>query len=123
MGENLAGNLLTDALIEAHAETPWAQADAIALAVKVNRHLPGDANCHVALTGGCLYKEGRRKDCDLLFYRVRQVDQLNKTLLGEMLEDIGFSLGTDHGWVWKATYAGKDVDLFFPDHETGEYVP
>ena len=24
--------------------------------------------CHVALTGGCLYKDGDRKDCDLLFY-------------------------------------------------------
>lgn len=36
----------------------------------------GAANygCHIALTGGCLYKDGDRKDFDLMFYRIRQSD-------------------------------------------------
>lgn len=100
----------------------WTQDDAIALCRAVELIAPA-ADCHVALTGGCLYKaqHGPRKDVDLLFYRIRQVESLNKQHLGHLLTELGFTLGTDHGWVWKATYQGKDVDLFFPDHSDGEY--
>jgi hypothetical protein len=53
----------------------WTQADAIALCRKIEEHVP-DAGMHVALTGGCLYKDGTRKDADILFYRIRQADEL-----------------------------------------------
>lgn len=71
--------------------------------------------CHVALTGGALYKDGERKDADILFYNVRQVDALDRPGLLDALQKIGFVLGEQHGWVQKATYKGHDVDLFFPE--------
>lgn len=71
--------------------------------------------CHVALTGGTLYKDGERKDVDLLFYNVRQVDALDRHGLLDALKEIGFVLGRQHGWVQKATYKDHAVDLFFPE--------
>jgi len=74
-----------------------------------------DFGCHVALTGGLLYKEGSRKDCDLLFYCIRQVDEIDISGLLAALKASGFVIGRQHGWVRKATYQGKPVDLFFPE--------
>src|ERR1035437_5571090 len=54
----------------------WTQTEAIELCVKVEAICP-KYGCHVALTGGLLYKQGKRKDCDLLFYRIRQVEQID----------------------------------------------
>jgi len=45
--------------------------------------------CHVALTGGTLYKSGDRKDVDILFYRIRQVDKIDYDGLFKGLEEIG----------------------------------
>ena len=50
----------------------WDLVSAVDLCKQVESIAP-DYGCHVALTGGCLYKEGPRKDLDLLFYRIRQV--------------------------------------------------
>lgn len=105
------------------AKAKWTLEQGVKLCRLVNRALPGAAGRHVALTGGTLYKDGPRKDVDMLFYRVRQVQEIDKSALGAILLDLGFTLGPDHGWVWKATYEGKDVDMFFPDHNDGEYVP
>ena len=44
--------------------------------------------CHVALTGGCLYKNGDRKDIDVLFYRIRQVEKIDHDGL-KMAPEIG----------------------------------
>ncbi len=76
-----------------------------------------------ALTGGTLYKEGRRKDLDILFYRNRQQMVLQREELLERLSDMGFEIGRRYGWVTKAKYRGKSVDLFFPEDPTndGEY--
>lgn len=95
----------------------WLQFEAIALATIVESIAP-DFGCHVALTGGCLYKTGLRKDCDLLFYRIRQVDEIDREGLVNALSMIpGFVLTTKHGWVQKATYYEKSVDLFFPSYD------
>ena len=51
----------------------WTQEEAIALCKKIESIVPL-AGCHVALTGGCLYRDGHRKDLDILFYRIRQID-------------------------------------------------
>jgi hypothetical protein len=70
---------------------------------------------HVALTGGCLYKDGERKDVDLVFYCIRQCDAIDEQGLLDGLALEGFSIGKQHGWVYKAMYEGKEVDLFFPE--------
>ena len=85
--------------------------------------------CHVALTGGTLYKDGQRKDVDILFYRIRQVKKIDRDGLLTALRAIGFTMSSRHGWVQKAFWNSKPVDLFFPDHVdskkdklTGEYA-
>lgn len=76
--------------------------------------------CHVALTGGTLYKDGERKDCDILFYRIRQVPHIDTGGLFIALENHGLRVIADHGWCVKARYKGKPVDCFFPDDD-GSY--
>ena len=49
----------------------WTQQHAIELCKRIESVCPR-YGCHVALTGGLLYKDGPRKDCDILFYRIRQ---------------------------------------------------
>lgn len=73
-------------------------------------------NCHVALTGGALYKRGMRKDLDLLFYRVRQAEHPSKEEILGALKLRGFEI-TDRQFNWcvKSKFYGADVDLFFPE--------
>ena len=80
--------------------------------------------CHVALTGGCLYKDGERKDIDLLFYRVRQVKEIDYQGLFAALVKLGFELPNGFGWLFKSKYFGCPVDMFFPEEVGGgEYDP
>ena len=92
----------------------WTQSEGIAVAKVVESFCPA-YGCHVALTGGLLYKEGPRKDLDLLFYCIRQRDEIDRDGLLARLVSEGFMLGKQFGWVQKAAYEGKDVDLFFPE--------
>jgi len=69
-----------------------------------------------------LYKEGERKDCDLLFYRIRQEPVIRMWELFEALETVGFYEIRGLGWCWKAIYEGRNLDLFFPDQPAGEYT-
>lgn len=93
----------------------WTLSDAVALCREVEKICP-PFGCHVALTGGCLYKDGGRKDCDLLFYRIRQrnIDYLG---LWAALREIGLTRLNETGpsWCCKARYAGRNVDCLFPD--------
>lgn len=98
----------------------WTQAEALALCVAVEKVCPA-FGCHVALTGGLLYKEGARKDCDLLFYRIRQVKEIDQTGLWGALDKIGLSKVSGFGWCHKAKFLGKSVDCFFPEEQGGEY--
>lgn len=75
---------------------------------------------HVALTGGLLYKDGPRKDCDVLVYRIRQLDEVDFEGLFLVLEPLGIKLVKDHGWCKKLTYNGKKIDMFDPDEEGWE---
>lgn len=84
-----------------------------------------DFGYHVALTGGCLYKQGDRKDIDILFYRVRQVELNHKAVVSMMgqLESIGLvAINSDHVGRWcvqcvwgDADLLGVRVDCFFPE--------
>jgi hypothetical protein len=107
----------------------WTQAEAIALCREIERVCP-KFGCHVALTGGCLYGEGDRKDCDILFYRIREVSLIDipglikELALVGVAEDVGANEeSADYGddlWVIKAWWQGKPIDMFFPEIDDGK---
>ena len=77
--------------------------------------------CHVALTGGTLYKTGERKDVDILFYRIRQAPVIDTVKLIAKMESLGFSLNEfSGGWLLKGAYQGVSIDFFFPENEGDE---
>lgn len=94
----------------------WAQEDAIFLCILVE-DVCRKAGCHVALTGGCLYKPGARKDCDLLFYRIRQTPKIDMDLLWKQLAEVGVKKLSGFGWCYKAEWRGKKLDCFFPEEQ------
>lgn len=97
----------------------WTQAEAIELCRLIEAICP-QYGCHVALTGGCLYKDGQRKDLDVLFYRIRQVEYIDADGLWQALEKIAVVFDRGFGWCCKATFNGRNIDCFFPEEE-GEY--
>lgn len=73
---------------------------------------------HVALTGGCLYKDGERKDVDILIYRIRQEPHISIDGFFDALDLIlGVKRTADYGWCHKANYQGMDIDFFFPEQD------
>lgn len=100
----------------------WTQAEAIALCEQIEKVCP-QAGCHVALTGGCLYKSqigAPRKDLDILFYRVRQVERIDRDLLFELLNTLGIHQlpnAITNGWIVKCKHSGRNVDVFFPESD------
>lgn len=99
----------------------WTQADAIALCIELEAIAP-DFGAHIGLTGGLLYKQGERKDVDIIIYRIRQVEAIDITGLFDAFELLGVRKVSGFGWCHKATYQGKPIDFFFPE-EDGEYIP
>jgi hypothetical protein len=99
----------------------WSHSQAVDLCRKIEAICPA-FGCHVALTGGTLYRDGERKDADILFYRIRQVEVIDIDGLMAALKLIGIQPGDDFGWCYKATYHGKKIDFFFPERD-GLYYP
>ena len=105
-------------------KTMWTQAEAIALCKQIEAIAPS-FGLHVALTGGLLYKEGPRKDADILLYRVRDITplEINWTAFFKALSDqLGIQQDPrhDYGWCKKATWQGQNIDFFNPDDD-GSY--
>lgn len=94
----------------------WTLREAIELCVLVEKICP-DWGCHVGLTGGLLYKEGDRKDLDLVFYRIRQVEGIDKVGLFDALSVIGINHLRGFGFVHKAEWIGKPIDCLFPEED------
>lgn len=96
----------------------WPQGMAIAFCTLVEEIAPS-YGCHVALTGGCLYKTESRKDLDILFYRVRQTPEINKLGLFLALQDkLGVTVVKHvNGWITKAKWNNRNIDFFFPEEE------
>ena len=92
----------------------WTQQQAIEFCTLLETIAPA-YGCHVALTGGCLYKDGERKDCDVLFYRIRQIEAVDVDGLLVALASLGITLLGDYGWCCKLIYQGRAVDFFFPE--------
>ncbi len=77
-----------------------------------------------ALTGGLLYKQGERKDIDIVIYRHRQRhSDFDMPDIFDILEDCGLSDFECFGFVTKAKWGSVTVDLFNPEHtnDTHEY--
>jgi len=91
----------------------WTQAEAIRLCTTIEHCCP-QAGCHVAMTGGCLYKDGPRGDLDLVFYSIRHL-RLDVQKLMEILQSIGFDHITGGGWRYVGYIYDKKVDLLFPE--------
>ncbi len=106
--------------MKSNSET-WTQSEVISLCKIIEKVCP-PYGCHVALTGGLLYKEGHRKDADILFYRIRQIEKIDIDGLMSELAGIGIEPCDDFGWCYKATFFGKKIDFFFPERE-GDYYP
>lgn len=98
----------------------WNQAEAVELCRKIEAICP-PFGCHVALTGGALYKDGDRKDLDILFYRIRQTPSIDTEGLFAALEGIGVNKVSGFGWCHKAVMGEKKIDCFFPEEDDGEY--
>ena len=80
---------------------------------------------HVALTGGCLYGEGGRKDIDLVFYRIRQVlpSTIDYEAMYRRLEiELSMVLQADHGFVKKFKMGEIPLDCMFPEAIYGHYT-
>jgi hypothetical protein len=97
----------------------WNIKDAIELIVKIEEIAP-KFGCHVALTGGVLYKVGERKDLDILFYRIRQVENIDTEGLMIALESIGLTKPLGSGWIYKSKFNDKGIDIFFPENNGDE---
>ena len=69
-----------------------------------------------ALTGGLLYKEGNRKDIDIIIYRNRQKVQGFETVdLSRLLAEVNLNITASFGFVTKARWRGFVVDIFNPE--------
>lgn len=83
--------------------------------------------CHVALTGGLLYKDGTRKDCDVIVYRKGEAssdpdrppfeEQVDRDGLIKAVAEIGFKIEGVFTRVAKLTCIddGSLLDLIFPE--------
>ena len=99
----------------------WELDQAVELCRQIEAICP-EFGCHVGLTGGTLYKDGKRKDLDIIFYRIRQIKEIDVDKLFNALELIGIVKTGGFGWVHKAVYKGaKNIDVFFPEEPSGEY--
>jgi hypothetical protein len=74
-------------------------------------------NAHVGLTGGCLYKDGLRKDMDIVFYPHGGSGGMDEPGLITALEAAGFVLGGRWTRVQKVSWEEKTIDFIFPHHE------
>lgn len=103
----------------------WTLQEGVALCTAIQNLPSQNFHCHPALTGGLLYREGPRKDCDIVIYQRGDVDGKREPIdwigLWFALEQIGLCLINDFGYVKKCRYHGKQVDIFDPTDENSEY--
>ena len=93
----------------------WTIDEALEFA-KLVEQIVSKLNHHIGLTGGCLYKNGKRKDIDIILYSVRQTN-LNKVVVFEALEKhLGLKFIKLGEWQSKAiTKDGKLIDFLIPE--------
>lgn len=91
------------------------QQKAIELCRVLYSHLE-NIGVYPALTGGQLYKEGNRKDIDIVLYRNRQANEgFEIKYIEKALSTAGLTDFKHFGFVTKAKWNGISVDLFNPE--------
>lgn len=70
---------------------------------------------YVALTGGLLYKDGERKDIDIIIYRNRQQVKFEIKDIESKLDECCLYDFEHYGFVTKCKFKGITVDLFNPE--------
>ena len=97
----------------------WDLQNAVTLCKEIEAVAP-KFGYHVALTGGCLYKEGERKDLDLVFYKHGTPD-IPGLLLA--LSGLGIAYAKGSGWKYVGYFCAdrsKQVDLLFPEERKNQ---
>jgi hypothetical protein len=98
----------------------WSLYEAVELARALEVLAP-NCGAHVGLTGGCLYKDGRRKDLDIVVYRIRQVNEIDREKFFHLLRALQIRRTRDYGFVVKARQGERTIDFLFPDSEGSYY--
>jgi len=96
-------------------KTTWKQDEIVTLCRKIEAFAP-KFGYHVGFTGGGLYKDGERKDADIILYPHNDpANVTNWEGMQEALEDIGVFIVAEHcGWLKKAKFGPfKCIDFFF----------
>lgn len=101
--------------------TIWTQEQAIALCVQLEV-IAKSYGAHVGLTGGCLYKIGDRKDCDILIYRIRD-KTINFPGLLAAFTAAGITIRHDFGFCIKARYGERPIDFLYPESQVDSDYP
>jgi hypothetical protein len=101
---------------ECQTEFAWTRDLAVELCIKLEEIAP-TYGAHVALSGGVLYREGKRKDLDLVIYRhggrVEEIDRLG--LVAALIDQLKMEPVRVSGRVYKLRYQGRQVDLMIHD--------
>jgi len=73
-----------------------------------------------ALTGGVLYKNGTRKDIDIIMYRGESGQTLNVHDVHDVLQKLEIEVLGNFNRVAKCKWGAWNLDIIFPEAE-GEY--
>lgn len=78
---------------------------------------------HVALSGGCLYKDGDRKDIDIIIYRPGSTDKapIDQRELFNIWLKLRCMPIRFFGRVTKMKWQGHHIDVIQPEYD-GEYI-
>ena len=96
--------------------------DGVKFCKLVNEHVEALGG-HVALTGGCLYKDDVRKDIDIIIYRRKSAIAIDQKKLLDMFASLGCHHIMCYGRVTKMIYEGLfDIDVIQPEVTRGDYA-
>ncbi len=107
--------------------TTWVLSEAIELCQILEKAFEKEnVGYHTGLTGGCLYKRGERKDCDIIIYphntHIKERNKTDKSKITKIFTTLGIVLREDNGKMGKWEWQGKRVDFFILDEcICGEY--
>jgi hypothetical protein len=94
----------------------WMRDIAVEFCIKLEAIAP-TYGAHVALSGGVLYREGKRKDLNLVIYRhggrVKEIDRAG--LVAALVDQLKMEPVRITGRVYKMRYQGRQVDLMIHD--------